>query len=77
MSKRLTPARIERWQADIEKAAAIIERVEREVKDYRLAAKGGRLSHLTLVLTAATTIRKGIREALAERLADLYRSETR
>jgi hypothetical protein len=77
MSKRLTASRIERWQADAEKAAAILDKIEREVKDYRLAAKGGRLSHLTDTLTACTTIRRGIREALIERLATLHRSETR
>lgn len=76
MSKRLTPARIERWQADQAKAIELLRKIEREASEYRVAAKGGRLSHLTNVMLSARLARDYMGN-LGGLLNMLHRSETR
>ena len=76
MAKRLTPARIERWQADQAKAHALLTKVEREIAEYRIAAKGGRLSNLTNAMLSLRVSRDAISNA-GVLLNLLYRSETR
>lgn len=76
MSKRLTPARIERWQADQKKAFDLLTKIEREAAEYRIAAKGGRLSHLTNVMLESRGARAYVGN-LGGMLNLLHRSETR
>jgi len=72
---RLTRKRIERWQADVERAGAILRRVEGEARQYRMASKGSRLDHLTRVV-AELRIDADVRPA-RDALAELAKAEAR
>lgn len=76
MAKRLTPARIERWQRDKDKAFELLDLVEREAAEYRVVSKGGRASNLTYVMLAARTGKQAV-GLLGGELAKLHGSETR
>lgn len=72
---RLTQKRIERWQADVERAGAILRRVEGEARQYRMASKGSRLDHLTRVV-AELRIDADVRPT-RDALAELAKAEAR
>ena len=76
MSKRLTAARIEKWQAKRAKADALLDEIQRDATEYRIVSKGGRLSHLTEVVQATRRTRAHGGE-LDNALTNLYASETR
>lgn len=72
---RLTQKRIERWQADVERAEALLRRVEDEARQYRMAAKGSRLDHLTDVTVQFRRVREESEVVVA--LAALAKAEAR
>ena len=80
---RLTQKRIERWQADVERAEALLRRVEDEARQYRMASKGSRLDHLTGLTHTMLEVRSGAGKPrggfveVRERLTALAKAEAR
>jgi hypothetical protein len=74
--KRLTPARIQRWKDDEYKAFQLLDKIERETAEYRLASKGGRLSNLTRVMMTARMAKQHV-GTLGGELKTLHEAETR
>lgn len=69
---RLTKARVERWQKDLERADELLERVENEARQYRSAAKGSKLQHLTGFTGSIREARIGTPGAKSEIRGGLY-----
>ena len=60
---RLTAARLARWQRDLDKAEALVERVLADQRSAYNAAKGGRLSDLGRCLEMSKDASVGISAA--------------
>ena len=66
MSKRLTKARIRKWDKDSTDLRRRIRIMRLDVNAYKLAAKGGRYSYLLALETALTEAQAVVTDVMEE-----------